>query len=284
MYILPAVAVLIVFIYWPMIYSVVLSFYEWNFISPTKYFRGFGNYTTLATREFFWTSGWNTGKYVLGLLPLEMVFPVGLAVLVSSIAPQRIQEIFKVFIFSPAVLSFAVTCYVWLWIFNPLGGLSNYLLSIVGISPVSWLTEKKWALWSIVVLSGWRQFGYSLVLYTAALSAIPSQYIEAARIDGVNNWQLFWKIKWPLISPTTFFILITTIIFASTHAFIPIHILTQGGPHNSTSNLIYLVYVYAFKFFNVGLASTGAVLLFAVFLLITFLQLRYVERYVHYGV
>jgi len=284
LYILPGVAILTTFIYWPMVYSLVLSFFKWDFISPTKDFRGFGNYTALATREFFWTSSSNTGQYILGLLPLEMFFPMGLALLLSGIIHERIQRIFKTFIFSPAVLSFAVTCFVWLWMFNFLGGLLNQFLSIVNVSPISWLSDKKWALWSIVLVSGWRQFGYSLILYMAALSTIPSEYIEAAQIDGVNSWQLFWKIKWPLIGPTTFFILITTVIFASTHAFIPIHILTQGGPYNSTTNLIYLIYEYAFRFFNVGLASTAAVITFTLFLLITFLQLKYIEGHVHYGV
>jgi ABC-type sugar transport system permease subunit len=272
------------FIYWPMIYSVVLSFYQWDFISPTKHFYGFRNYVNLVEREFFWISSRNTGLYVLGLLLLEMVFPLGLALLIASITPKKVQGIVKVIVFSPAVISFAVVCYVWLWMFNPIGGFLNTILSFLNISPISWISEKKWALWSIVLLSGWRQFGYSLILYMAGLAAIPSEYSEAARIDGVNNWQLFWKIKWPLLSPTTFFILVTTVIFASSHAFIPIHILTQGGPHNATINLIYLVYQYAFQFFNVGLGSATAVVIFALFLIIAYLQLRYVERHIYYGV
>lgn len=267
-----------------MICSVVLSFYQWDLISPTKSFIGFRNYTDLVSREYFFIATKNTGLYVLGLLLFEMVFPLGLALLISSIVVEKIQTIVKVVVFSPAVISFAVACYVWLWIFNPIFGLLNYFLSIIGISPISWLSQKQWALWSIVLLSGWRQFGYSLILYMAALLAIPPVYLEVARIDGANNWQIFWKIKWPLLSPTTFFILVTTVIFASSHAFIPIHILTQGGPHNVTINLIYLVYQYAFQFFNIGLGSATAVVVFAIFLLVAYIQLRYVERYVYYGV
>lgn len=283
LYILPASAILLTFIYWPMVYSLILSFYQWDFVSPTKVFRGLDNYTDLVNREFFKISFWNTGEYVLGLLFFEMILPLGLALLSLSITPQKIQEIFKALIFSPAVLSFAIVCYVWLWMFNPLGGVIGKFLSMVNVSPISWLNETKWALWSIVFVSGWKQFGYSLILYMSALSIVPPSYIEAAEIDGASNWKIFWKIKWPLISPTTFFILITTIIFASSHAFIPIHILTRGGPHNSTINLIYAVYLYAFEFFNVGLASALAVITFTIFLLLTFLQIKYIERHIHYG-
>lgn len=284
LYILPGIAILMTFIYWPMVYSLVLSFYEWDFVSPTKHFRGFANYTGVATREFFWVSIWNTGKYIVGLLPFEVFFPLGLALLLSSVIHQRIQNTFKVIVFLPSVLSFAVACFVWLWMFNPLAGFINKFLAMLDISPVSWLNDRKWALWSIVLVSGWRQFGYSLILYMAGLSTIPSVYSEVAQIDGANNWQIFWKIKWPLISPVTFFILITTVIFASSHAFIPIHILTRGGPNNATTNLTYLIYEYAFRLFNVGLGSVVSVVTFAIFLVVTFLELKYVGRYVHYGV
>jgi len=283
LYILPALIAFMVFIYWPLIYSILLSFYEWNFVSPAKHFVGFDNYTGLVSREFFWVSLWNTLEYTLGLLFFELLFPVGLAVLALSITPQKIQGIFKRLIFTPAVLPIAIVSWVWLWLFNPLGGLLNYFLSIINVSPISWLSDKNWALWSIVLLSGWRQFGYSLILFIAALANIPSEYLESAQLDGANSWQAFWKVSWPLISPTTFFVLIITVIYASTHSFTPINILTQGGPHNSSANLIYFIYTSAFEFFDIGLASVATIIVYAIFMLLTIVQVKYIERYVHYA-
>ena len=283
LYIFPGVAVLFIFIYWPMIYSLLLSFYRWDFVSPRKAFRGFANYGEVLSRDFFWISMWNTGKYIVGLIPFEIFLPLGLALLLSGIVHQKVQSAFKIIIFLPSVLSFAVACFAWLWMFNPLAGFINRFLGMFHIPPVSWLTEKKWALYAIIFVSGWRQFGYSLILFMAGLSTIPDSYIEAAELDGAGKWRVFWRIKWPLLSPVTFFLLITTVIFASSHAFIPIHILTRGGPSNATTNLTYLIYQYAFELFNIGSGSVVSVVTFVVFLVITYAELKYVGKYVHYG-
>lgn len=282
LYLAPALLLLLVFKYWPMLFSVILSVLKWNLVSQDKAFIGLTNYAGLLNRELFVISLKNTAVYTLALVPLYLVLPLFLAVILYGVASEWLQSAYKAIIFSPTVLSFAITCMVWLWIFNPIHGILNRVLMGVGLQGVSWLSDSKVALWAIVLVSGWKAFGYNLVLFFAGLASIPKEYTEAAQIDGASPWQLFWKIKWPLLSPTTFFALVTTIIYAAERAFIPINILTKGGPYNTTTNLSYAIYVFGFNFFDAGLASAAATLTFVIFIIVTAVEVRYIQRFVHY--
>lgn len=282
LYIAPALLLLLVFKYWPMAFSLVLSFTNWKFAKPNLEWAGLSHYAGLLGRETFTIALRNTPVYILGLAPFYIILPLVLAVFLSAIPWERVRSLYKAIAFSPSVLSFAITCMVWLWMFNAVNGILNQVLMRFGLPPQSWLDDSRLALWSIVLVSGWRGFGYNMVLYLAAMSTIPNEYLEAARIDGANGWQLFWKIKWPLLSPTTFFMLVTTVMFAAERAFIPINILTKGGPHQATTNLSYAIYLFAFNFFDAGLASAAATLTFVLFVLVTVAQIRYLERYVTY--
>ena len=282
LYLAPALLLLLLFKYWPMLFSIILSVFKWNLVSQNKAFVGLANYAGLLNRELFTVSLKNTAIYTLALVPLYLALPLLLAVVLYGVASERLQSAYKAIIFSPTVLSFAITCMVWLWIFNPIHGILNRVLAAFGVQSISWLSDSKVALWSIVLVSGWKAFGYNLVLFFAGLASIPKEYTEAAQIDGASPWQLFWKIKWPLLSPTTFFALVTTIIFAAERAFIPINILTKGGPYNSTTNLSYAINVFGFNFFDAGLASAAATLTFLIFVIVTAIQVRYLERLVHY--
>lgn len=284
LYILPAIIPLGVFLYWPLLYNVILSFYQWNFISPVKDFVGFDNYKILIEENVFNTALVNTIKYILGIIPFTIPIPIFFANMLASVSNKRAKKIYETLLFLPTVLSFAVASFVWVWMFNPLGGVINRVLNIVGFNQqISWLNSAYYAPWAIIIVSGWRLLGYYMILFTAALLAIPSEYQEAAVIDGANAWRVFWHIKWPLISPTTFFVFITTIFFASSQTFVPIHILTRGGPYRSSSNLLYVVYEYAFRYFNVGLATATAAITFLLFVLVNFIQMKVGERQVHYG-
>lgn len=282
LYIAPAFALLVIFKYWPMVFSGVLSMLNWDFVSPDWEFVGLANYSGLLNREMFILSLRNTAIYTLALVPFYLIFPLVLAVILFTVSPDRLQSAYKAVIFSPTVLSFAITCMVWLWIFNPIDGILNQVLRTAGLPPLSWLSDSKVAIWAIALVTGWKAFGYNLVLYFAGLASIPKDYVEAAQIDGASPWKLFWAIKWPLLSPTTFFALVTTVIYAAERAFIPINILTKGGPYNSTTNLAYVIYVFGFNWFNVGLASAAAIVTFAIFVVLTAVQVRYLERYVKY--
>jgi sn-glycerol 3-phosphate transport system permease protein len=279
----PAVALLFVFVYWPMLYTFYLSLLDWNLVSPVADFVGWANYRLLLHEPIFWIATRNTLIYLAVLLPIELCFPLALALLLQSIARRRLRTLYESLIFSPTVLSFGIASIVWVWMFNPLGGALGRLCRLVGLPAIPWLNDAATSLWAIVLVSAWKAFGYNLLIFLAALANIPGEYLEAARIDGASPWTAFRWVTWPLLGPTTFFVLVTTAIFTGTQVFIPIHVLTHGGPYNSSTHLMYLIYQYGFEFFQIGPASAASVLTFLGFLLLTYLQVKYVERFVHYA-
>jgi len=283
LFIAPAAFLLAVFVYWPLIYTLYLSLLDWNLVSPNREFVGWSNYRLLFHEPIFWVAVKNTLIYLFVLLPVELCFPLALALLMQAVAAGRLRALYQGLIFSPTVLSFAIASMVWVWMFNPLGGVFSRFARFLGLPVVAWLSDSRFSLWAIVLVSAWKVFGYNFVIFLAALAAIPAEYHEAARIDGASAWKAFRWVTWPLLGPTTLFVLVTTGIFTGTQVFIPIHVLTQGGPYNSSTNLMYLIYQYGFQFFQIGPASAAAVLTFLGFLALTYFQLTYVERFVHYG-
>jgi sn-glycerol 3-phosphate transport system permease protein len=277
----PALAVLAVFTYWPVLRTAELSLFRWNMVAPVRVYVGLENYHGLLRSAEFWNAAWTTLKYLAAVLPLAAGAPLVVAVCVMAL-PPRLQAPFKVALFAPSIVSFAVGSMVWLWILNPIHGVANRLLASVGLPGRSWLSDPDWALWAIAVLMAWKSFGYNLVIYLAGLSAIPAEYHDAAAVDGASSWQTFRHITWHLLSPTTMFVVLSTLIATAQHTFTPIHILTGGGPNRSTTHLVYLVYDYGFQFFMTGLASAVALLMFLGFLGATWAQLRLLERFVHY--
>lgn len=283
LYLAPALIIFGVFTYWPMLYSFYLSFHDWNFVRPIKRFVGFSNYINMIGREDFRIALVNTVKYFVGLIPLLIVVPIVLAFLLGLCSKSRAKSAYRTLLFFPSVLSFSVASIIWIWLLNPVGGLVNKILAQVGLEGSAWIADPRWALLTIVVISGWKMMGNNFILFMSAFEGVPTSYIEAAVLDGATFWQRFWYIELPLVSPTTFFVITTTLIFSTTNVFTPIHVLTRGGPFNSTTNLSYLIYDSAFQFFNVGLASSVAVVTFLIFLVTNLIQSRFSERGVHYG-
>ncbi len=282
LYLAPALVPMIVFMYWPMVFSLALSAMKWNFINPVKQFVGLANYTEMFQKELFWKSLVNTFSYAAIIVPAQIIVPLILALLLFSVYSNRFKSLYQTIIFMPTVLSFAIVCMIWLWMFNPSHGFLNHLLRVFGVPEVSWLSERQTALPAIALVTNWKLTGYNFIIFYAALTAISQEYVEAAVIDGAASRMIFWRIKFPLLSPTTFFVLVTTIIYSSDRVFIPINMLTRGGPYYSTTNLVFAIYRFSFQFFNVGVASAAATVTFLIFLLITYLQLRFLQKRVHY--
>ncbi len=281
LYVLPAIIVFIVFKYWPMFFGSFLSFSKWNFIGKIKW-AGLANFKNLFASDLFVSAVVNTVKYTLVLVPVYIVVPLLLAILILRVKNSLLSNMYKILIFMPTILSFAITCMVWMWIFNPSFGALNTILGYFGVDNVFWLSDDRMAFWSIVLVSSWKTLGYNMIIYIAGLSAISPELIEAAYIDGANSWQTFWRVKWPLLSPMTYFILITSFIYATDKAFIPINILTKGGPHEVTTNLAYSIYVYGFEIFNIGAANAVSILTFIAFLAITFILIKTSRKWVNY--
>jgi ABC-type sugar transport system permease subunit len=279
----PLLILIIVFIYWPLIYSFYLSFFDWNFVRPDKTFVGFDNFTRLPNDPRFIRSLRGTFVYFVALVPIQVILPLILALLLWPIRKSRAQTSYRIMLFSPTVIAYSVAAVMWLWIFNPLQGVLNKVLAEFGVERINWLSDRDTAIWAIIIVATWKTLGFHLLLYMAALEAVPEDYVEAASLDGASNWQIMRSIRFPLITPTFFFVLVTTVISVNDDVFGAINVLTNGGPFESTTNIIYYLYQQGFQYFQIGAASAVAVIVFLATVLLTWLQFRFVERHVHYG-
>ena len=279
----PLLILIALFIYWPLIYSAYLSFFDWNFVRPDKTFVGFDNYTRLPSDPRFLRSLDGTWIYILALVPIQVFLPLGLALLLWPIRKAKAQNSYRIMLFSPTVIAYSVGAVMWLWMFNPLQGLLNKVLMEFGVERINWLSDRNVAIWAVILVATWKTLGFHLLLYLAALEAVPNDYIEAASLDGASNWQVMRSIRFPLITPTFFFILVTTVISVNDDVFGAINVLTDGGPFESTTNIIYYLYQQGFKYFQIGAASAVSIIVFLATVFLTWLQFRFVERHVHYG-
>jgi ABC-type sugar transport system permease subunit len=283
LFVAPVLVIVGVFTYWPLIYSIYLSFFDWNFVSPVKQFVGFDNFIRLVDDPRFHRALYGTLIYIVALVPAQVFVPLGLALLLWPIRRSRAQAVYRVTLFSPTVISFSVAALLWLWIFNPLQGILNKVIFEFGFDKVNWLSNPNTAIWCVIVVSIWKTIGFNLLLYLAALEAVPNDYIEAASLDGASGWQMFRLIRFPLITPTFFFVLVTTVISVNDEVFGAINVMTDGGPFDRSSNIVYYLYEQGFRIFQIGSASAVSLLIFGGTAILTWVQFRFVERHVHYG-
>lgn len=279
----PLLLLIGIFIYWPLIYSVYLSFFDWNFVRPDKTYIGLDNFTRLPDDPRFMRALKGTLFYTVTLVPLQVFLPLGLALLLWPIRQSRLQNAYRIMLFSPTIIAYSVAAVMWLWIFNQNQGIMNKLLAEFGVERINWLSSRDSAIWVIIVVATWKTLGFHMLLYLAALEGVPKDYVEAAQIDGAGNWQIMRSIRFPLITPTFFFVLVTTVISVNDDVFGAINVLTDGGPFDSTTNIIYYLYQQGFQFFQIGAASAVAIIVFAATSLLTWIQFRFLERHVHYG-
>ncbi|MDO4548644.1 MAG: sugar ABC transporter permease [Clostridia bacterium] len=273
LYFIPALIFYAVFKYFPIIYSSVLSFAKWNFVRDISWI-GVKNYVDMFSRTMFVTGLGNTFRYIVAFLPFFIVLPLLLAVLLLYVKNRVAQSAFKSLLFIPTVLALSICCMVWLWIYSPSFGFLNRLLTSFGFSSISWLSDKSFAFGAVIVVCAWKYMGQNLILFMAGLLNVPEECVEAAHIDGANEWQCFWRVRFPLIMPTVVYMFITSVIFAADRAFTAIHILTTGGPSYTTTNLAYVIYEFAFKSYNIGMASAIAVFTSALYLIITVIMMK----------
>lgn len=258
----------LVWIIGPMLYTFYLSLTDWDGISPEAKFIGLKNFETLfgslgkRIPSAFEYSLLNNLKWLLAFITVPVAIGLGLAVLLNrNIKGDRV---FKMGIFLPQVLSFAVVALIWAWVYNPRAGLINSFLLNIGITdPPGWLADKNLATWSIIVAATWRQIGYVMILYVAGLKNVDPMVLEAATVDGANGWQRFWKITFPLLTPITTIVVVISII-DSLRTFDLVQIMTRGGPANSSSVLANLMYIQAFNNYKMGLGAATAVVLFII--------------------
>lgn len=281
LYLAPMIALLAVFTYWPLAHTVYLSFVQWN-MNPDQPMRwvGTANYRGIFQSPLFDAAFRNTLIYIIASIPLKVLLPIPIAIFVWTLATRG--QWYRALLFLPTLFSFTVVAVVFLWLLNPIGGHFVQIARLFGGQWPNVLTDPDLALWTILLISTWKVIGFNTLLYVAGLASINRDYVEAMRLDGASDWRVVRHLLWPLLTPTTLFVLISTVIFAIQQVFTPIDIMTEGGPQNGTTNLFYMVYQYAFRTFNVGFGAAGTVIIFAFLLAITLLKLRMLDRHVHY--
>jgi ABC-type sugar transport system permease subunit len=276
---LPSLLVFGVFVFFPLIYTLLLSLTDWNLISPDKKFVGLRNYLKLLNDPLFWKVLVNTGVFSFFAVAISVSLGLFIAVLINRRTPGR--TLFRTAIFLPYVTATSAMALVWLWIFDPQYGFLNMVLKALGFRGPEWLASTSWAMPAIVIMTIWRFTGYIMLIYLGGLQGIDNELLEAASVEGAGRAAIFWKITFPLLSPTTLFVVITTLI-TMLQNFETVYIMTHGGPVNSTNMLVLYIYQNAFQFFEAGYASTISVVLFLIMIGLTWIQLRSSRKWVIY--
>ena len=258
-------------------FAFYLTFREWNILEPEKPFIGLQNYRDMIGDEDFRRSVINTFYFTGASVPLGMSVGLGVALLLNQ--PLRGRTVLRTLYFLPVVTPFVVAAIVWKWLYNgDFGPINYYLLKTHLISePLLWLSDKNLAMPAVVLMSVWTSVGFSMVVYLAALQGVPAELYESARIDGAGAWARCRYVTLPMLAPSTLFLMVMGII-GSFQVFTQIYIMTSGGPVNRTSTMVYYIYESAFKFYEMGYASTLAYALFVLLLVFTVIQLRLYRR------
>lgn len=282
LFVLPALALLALFTYYPVAKLVQISFTDWNLLSPTWDWVGPKNWIWLFTgsgAKYLWNSLKITFLYSLGEIFATLVGGMILALIFSRMT--RGFSAMRAILFVPKYVAMSSCAVVFMWILNTDYGVLNYFLSLVGVAPVDWLGQKSTALLSVLMTTCWRVLGYGMMIYLSAMIGISPQYYEAAALDGATRTQQFFSITLPLLSPTTLFLLVTTFL-SSMKVFQSVDILTEGGPSRSTEVFVYLIYRYAMVDFRMDRAATSAVMFFIILLVVTVATMKYSNNTVNY--
>ena len=276
---LPAALLLTAFAYLPTITTVINSLFLPGFRGEPTAFVGLDNYRVLLDDPTFWKVARNNLLYALGTIPTSIALALGMALFVNGKLPGR--GLVRMAYFTPTILPMIAAANIWMFFYAPQIGLFNKLLGALGFSGVNWLGDPSVALGSVIVMSVWKEAGFFMIFYLAALQAIPPELKEAADLEGTSRWSFFWRVTFPLLMPTTLFVLINALINAVRvvdHQFI----LTKGGPNNATNLLLYYVYENAFSFFDRTMAATITVVILLVLAVVATLKFTILDRRTHY--
>lgn len=260
----------LIFFLGPLVAVAYYSLTEWNLLTQQATFVGLANFeNALLENPDFWLVVRNSVIFAFGLVPLNMALALTLALALSR--PFFGVVFFRTVFFAPVITSAIAWAIVWKFLLQGEGGFINQVLALVGISGPNWLREPAWAMAAVIVTRVIKMVGLNMILYIAALQAIPRDYEEAARLEGASGRQIFAMITWPLLAPTTLVIMVITTI-GSFKVFDHIYQMTGGGPENGTLVLAFYIYQQGFKFFNVGYASALAMIMFVIVMILTLLQ------------
>ncbi len=281
----PNISGFLIFTAFPVVAALALSFFRWDLLTPPV-FIGAGNFRELLANDpQFSRTAANTFYFTFATVPLRVALSLLLALALNQ--SLRGMTLYRAIYFVPVVTSLVASALVFQWIFNGNFGLLNSVIygfaGLFGfkVAPPDWLNSTKWAMPAVMALNLWKNLGFTAVIYLAGLQAIPQELYEAAEVDGGGAWAKFRHVTVPMVSPTTFFVFIMSLIWAF-QVFEEAYIMTKGGPAFATTTTVYYIYLNAFKWLRMGKAAAIAWLLFAVIFIFTVLQVRHQRRWVHY--
>lgn len=279
LFVLPALIPLIVFWIYPILRSVYISFTNWDYMTPDYDFVFLKNYLKLFRDSRFYDALWNTLVFSLGTLIPTIAGGLILALLLQK--AFKGSGIFKFILFSPWITPTVAISIVWTWIYEPDVGIANAVLELFHLPGLKWINSSDTAMLAVIIVTVWKSLGYAMIFYISALEKVPTELYEANALDKANAFQRFRDVTLPCISPTTFFLVIITMV-NSLQAYDQIQILTQGGPSGSTRTLLYMYYQLGFQEFDMGQATAVAVVLIVITVILSMVQFGASKKWVHY--
>jgi multiple sugar transport system permease protein len=272
----PALSVIVAFFAVPVAASVLLSLTDFDIYAVASRanlrFVAGGNYVRLLRDPLFWVALRNTVYFVAVAGPLSVLISLGAALLIAS-RLVRFKSVFRTILFLPVVTTLVAVAVVWRYVYHPRFGLLNYGLSLLGVGPIDWLGDPRWAMPAIILMAVWKNFGFNMVIFIAGLQNIPERLYEAASIDGASPGQQFRYVTLPMLAPTFLFVAVITII-GYFQLFAEPYVMTQGGPAHSTLSIVLLMYQQGFRWWNMGYAAAVAFVLFAIISSLTAVLMR----------
>jgi sn-glycerol 3-phosphate transport system permease protein len=276
---LPAAAFLAAFTYYPALATLVESVFSTAKAGRPARFTGLANYRAIVDDPIFWNALANNGWFALGTIPVSIALAVCMALLVNRAVPGR--ALMRMSYFAPTILAMVAVANIWLFIYAPQIGLLNKVTAWFGIAPHNWLGQPSSALASVTVVAIWKEAGFFMIFYLAALQNMPANLAEAAAIEGASRWYYFWKVTFPLLMPTTLFVLVTAVVNAF-RLVDHIIVMTKGGPDNATMLLLYYIYEVGFKYWDTSYAAAMSMVLLVILGAVAIGQFVILDRRTHY--
>lgn len=284
-FMLPSFIGMLIFSLFPVLIAIFLSFTDWNGLERlgirtfAEHFVGLQNYRAILGGKEFWTVLLHTVYYIILYIPLVFIASMGIALLLAK--KKRGTMVFRVLYYIPVLTSWVAASLIWKWVLSPKYGILNQILALFGLNGPGWLTSEVWAMPSIVLASVWKDMGFFGLFLLSGLQAIDPTYYEAAKMDGANKVVTFFKITIPLVTPSIFFCLVMSLINAF-QLFPQVQIMTEGGPNGATRVMVERIYTYGFSYFKMGYASAYSWLLFVIIFILTSIQMKLQNGWVHY--
>ncbi len=276
---LPSVVLLATFTHIPIVATLIDSFYSTPRPNRPSRFVGLRNYEDMVADPLFWKVMWNNAVYAVGTIPLSIALALAMALFVNDRIPGR--GFLRMAYFTPTVLPMIAVANIWLFFYTPDYGLLDQVLRLFGVGATNWLGMQETALGAIITVAVWKEAGFFMIFYLAALQQIPPDLREAAAIEGASRWTFFRRVTWPLLAPVTLFVLVNAIINAF-RTVDHILVMTHGGPDNATNVLLLMIYETGFKFWDQGAATALTIVLLAVLSGLALFQFVVASRRVHY--